>query len=119
MTEIQRLTADQPDVRLVSLTVDPRTDTPEVLARFAGQFKADTNRWLFLTGDRRILNPLLEQSFLGRSQALASGGFAHTDQIVLVDPQGRLRATFDGMKRRVTDDVISALARLRAEGLRE
>jgi len=32
MEEIQRLVADRPDVRLVSLTVDPRTDTPSMLA---------------------------------------------------------------------------------------
>ena len=50
MAEIQRLTANDADVRLVSLTVDPRTDTPPVLAKWGARFGADTNRWHFLTG---------------------------------------------------------------------
>src|SRR5882757_7302788 len=55
MAEIQVLTAKQPDVKLVSLTVDPRTDTPAVLAAFGNRFGADTNRWLLLTGDKAVL----------------------------------------------------------------
>ncbi|HLP77279.1 MAG TPA: SCO family protein, partial [Candidatus Paceibacterota bacterium] len=38
MAEIQRLVGDASDVQLVSLTVDPRTDTPSVLAKFADGF---------------------------------------------------------------------------------
>ena len=52
MAEIQQLTTNQPDVRLVSLTVDPRTDTPAELMKFGERFGADTNRWLLLTGDK-------------------------------------------------------------------
>ena len=50
MADIQRLTTNQPDVRLVSLTVDPRSDTPPVLAKWGARYGADTNRWLLLTG---------------------------------------------------------------------
>ena len=73
MEEIQRLVAGVNDVRLVSLTVDPRSDTPSVLARFADGYYADTNRWLFLTGDKAELYRLkwtAEQ--LGREVVRAS-----------------------------------------------
>ena len=63
MAEIQRSVAAHDDVRLVSLTVDPDSDTPERLAKFAAQFGANTNRWLFLTGEKRVLHPLLEKVF--------------------------------------------------------
>ncbi len=52
MAQIQQLTTNQPEVRLVSLTVDPRDDTPAVLAKYGERFGADTNRWLFLTGEK-------------------------------------------------------------------
>jgi len=64
MAEIQQLTATNADVRLVSLTVDPRSDTPPVLAKWGARFGADTNRWCFLTGSKTVLHGLIAKSFL-------------------------------------------------------
>jgi len=50
--------ADASDLRLVSITVDPGRDTPEVLARYAERHGADPHRWLFLTGDKRDIHCL-------------------------------------------------------------
>lgn len=119
MAAIQKLVADQPDVRLVSLTVDPRTDTPPVLARFADRFGADTNRWLFLTGAKQTLHPLIETSFLDRGREddwnPMPGGFLDADRLVVVDPSGRVRAYFNGMKSTAPREVAEALNRLRTE----
>ena len=45
--------ADARDLRFVSITVDPKNDTREVLTEYAGRYGADRERWLFLTGDKR------------------------------------------------------------------
>ena len=66
MAQIQQLTANQPDVKLVSLTVDPRDDTPAVLEKYGERFGANTNRWLFLTGDKSQLYDLIGTSFLAK-----------------------------------------------------
>jgi protein SCO1/2 len=119
MAEVQRLTAGQPDVRLLSLTVDPRTDTPPVLAQFAARFGADTNRWLFLTGDKAQLYGLIETSFLAREpftqDSPMPGGFAGTERIALVDRTGRVRRYFDGMKPTTPAALTKLLSELRAE----
>lgn len=112
MEEIQRLLADLPNVQLVSLTVDPRTDTPAVLAEFANGFHADTNRWLFLTGEKAELYRLIETSFIAKSpdlENLIPGGFASTDRIMLVDPQGKVCASFNGLKRNVAAAVAAEI----------
>jgi cytochrome oxidase Cu insertion factor (SCO1/SenC/PrrC family) len=70
MAEIQRLTAASADVRLVSLTVDPRSDTPPVLARWGARFGADTNRWCFLTGSKTVLHALIAKSFLAQDNSV-------------------------------------------------
>lgn len=119
MAEIQRLTADQPEVQLVSLTVDPRTDTPPVLAEFGAKFGANPNRWWLLTGDKSVIYGLIETSFL-RRDPLANdfnmpGGFLGTERIALVDAQGRTRKYFDGMKSTAPAGVLAALAELRSE----
>ena len=119
MAEVQEAVTDQDDVRLVSLTVDPDSDTPERLAKFATQFGADTNRWLFLTGEKRMLHPLLEESFLvQRDQKLLGfvpGGFSHTDRIAVMDDRGRLRGLINGLKSTASREVLDLLARLRAD----
>ncbi len=119
MAEVQQAVAAQDDVLLVSLTVDPDSDTPERLAKFAAQFGAQTNRWLFLTGEKRVLHPLLEESFLvqrdERLLGFVPGGFSHTDRIAVMDDRGRLRGLINGLKTTAPREIIELLSKLRAE----
>jgi protein SCO1 len=119
MAEIQRLTENMPDVQLLSLTVDPRSDTPEALTKFANRFEADTNRWFFLTGDKEPLYHLIETSFLSRGTAadnpLMPGSFLGTERIALVDRQGVVLKYFNGLSKQSPAQVVQALADLRKE----
>lgn len=63
MARLQDAFTSEPDVRLVSITVDPEHDTPEVLARYAQNFAAQPQRWLFLTGDKATIYALVRQGF--------------------------------------------------------
>ena len=116
MEEIQRRLADAPDVLLVSLTVDPRTDTPAVLEKFARSYHADTNRWLFLTGDKHELYQLIESSFIPKRPELEPyipGGFTDTALIMLVDQAGNVCASFNGLNSDVTSRVVTEANRIR------
>jgi protein SCO1/2 len=62
MSDLQRLLAGT-DVKLVSLTVDPDFDKPDVLNRYAQMFGADRSRWLMLTGDKQKTYQLINESF--------------------------------------------------------
>jgi len=53
VARLQAEFADMSDLRLVSITVDPRNDTRDVLATYAERYGADRQRWLFLTGNKR------------------------------------------------------------------
>lgn len=122
MATLQRLLAGQQDVQLVSLTVDPRTDTPQVLDRFAAKFGAETNRWLFLTGPKDAVMPLIETSFLTREtvpgEAVMPGDFAHLERLALLDRRGDVRAYFDGLSTNAPAAVLAFLDRLRKEEAR-
>jgi cytochrome oxidase Cu insertion factor (SCO1/SenC/PrrC family) len=122
MARIQELVAGQNDVRLVSFTVDPRTDTPSVLAKFGARLGADTNRWLLLTGDKAVVHSVIKTCFLDRKTdpvgGAMPGGFMHADQIAVVDPRGQVRAFFDGMKSGTPHDVANTIASLRNEKLK-
>ncbi|HVU27662.1 MAG TPA: SCO family protein [Verrucomicrobiae bacterium] len=117
MAEIQRLTTNQPDVKLVSLTVDPHDDTPDVLAKYGERFGADTNRWLLLTGEKAQLYNLIGTSFLTADLndpfTYMPGNFSHTERIAVVDARGNVRAYFDGLSQNVADAVVKEIAELR------
>ena len=63
MAALQAEFAAEPDFRLVSITVDPAWDRPEVLARYARRFGADPDRWLFLTGEGGAILALAREGF--------------------------------------------------------
>jgi len=117
MAEIQQRTAGRPDVRLVSLTVDPRTDTPAALMKYGARFGADANRWLLLTGDKAVLYQLIGTSFLAQDAddpfSNMPGNFLHTERIAVVDARGQVQAYFDGLRPETTGEVVAEIARLR------
>jgi cytochrome oxidase Cu insertion factor (SCO1/SenC/PrrC family) len=101
--QVQRLQeefAGARDLRFVSITVDPKHDTPEVLRRYAGRYDADPERWLFLTGPKPAIHVLARDGFkLGVSDTspAARGGVSgglilHSSRFILVDRQARIRA---------------------------
>lgn len=118
MAEVQKLVSGQSDVQLVSISVDPGTDTPAVLTKFAREYGADPNRWLFLTGEKRAVYQLIEASFLSRDTNATHmempGGFRKADHIALVDRDGKVRRYFPGMKFETPGAIIKAIDELRA-----
>jgi len=115
MEDLQRLTEQMPNVLLVSLTVDPQTDTPAVLTEFANQHKADPNRWLFLTGSKKDIRALVEGSFFPRTeeeQRAFPTAFNGIDSISILDKRGNVVQSFDGVQPGVLDEVMPVVQRL-------
>lgn len=117
MAQIQQLTTNQPDVKLVSLTVDPRDDTVDALAKYGERFGADTNRWLLLTGDKTVLYDLIGNSFLAQDLNdpfnYMPGNFVHTERVALVDSHGKLHGFFDGLNEKTASAVVEEIKNLR------
>lgn len=114
MARIQDEFKNTGDFRLVSFTVDPENDKPEVLSRYAERFKADGGRWLFLTGDRDEIYRLAQEGFrLGAAPASKVVDkhhrvFLHSSRFVLIDDQGSIRGYYESKDR-------EALKRLRED----
>ena len=124
MAEVQKQTAGQDDLRLLSITVDPKTDTPAVLTKFADRVAADPRRWLYLTGDKKPIWELLEATFLepeddGDVFLANPDGSPPTRtplvrRILVFDRTGAARACFNGMDDGAATGVVQTLAALRA-----
>ena len=78
-------------VVILSITFDPERDTPEVLKAYAQQFGADLSNWHFLRGNNAQTREVSHAYSIGYNK-LDTGGFEHTAVIMVIDPQGRIRA---------------------------
>ena len=88
------------EVHLVSITVDPETDTPERLTEYAARFGVDPERWTLLTGEIDTIRRVAIGGFktaLGDRAEVEDGFFdiAHSGKLVLVDRRGRIRGYYD------------------------
>jgi len=63
MAALQRDFAEEQGLRFLSITVDPKRDTPGVLAEYAARYDADRDRWWFLTGDKDAIYALIQEGF--------------------------------------------------------
>ena len=104
MAKLQsELLPTRPDVRLVTFTVDPIRDTPAVLKMYAENFRANAEKWLFLTGPEEDVRNLLVGGFkvgvLAKKGAPLGDEFDHSTKLIVVDKSGNVRGLFDGMKR--------------------
>jgi len=78
-------------VVLLSVTVDPDYDTPQILADYARRWGAGGLNWHFLTGD---VAPLATR--LGEIYWSDEGSIGHNSATAIVDRNGRLAATLEG-----------------------
>jgi protein SCO1/2 len=106
-------------IRLVSISVDPEHDRPEVLNAYARRFGAERESWLFLTGSRPAIYRLVHDGFklmmvelTAEQQASAREPIAHSDRLVLVDRRFQIRGYYRGPERLVLDRLRRDLAGL-------
>ncbi len=109
--QIQDEFMGEKDLRLVSITVDPARDTPEVLSEYARRFHADPERWLFLTGEKQSIYTFAQEGFrlgaaeLPHEKRPESGAtHTHSPRFVLIDREAQIRGYYvstdsDAMKR--------------------
>ena len=118
MAKLQDQWANEANLQFVSFSVDPAHDTPAVLSEYAGRYKADAKRWLFLTGGKEEIGRLVQEGF--RLSAVPSpdsgeqsGVILHSPRFVLVDKRTQIRGYYDSRDpealQRLKKDVATLL----------
>jgi protein SCO1/2 len=111
MKQIRDAMRDIPDLRLVSFTIDPKRDTPEVLAAYGKRFSADPQSWFLLTGPQDKLHHLSRNIFMLGN---VDGTLEHSTRFMLIDRKSRVRNYYDTSEARSIERAIAdarALAR--------
>lgn len=118
MQRVQEAYKNNPDFKILSLTVDPEIDTVAQMKQYAEGHGAVKGQWHFLTGKKEDLYKLARTSFFvlkpAEAQNLGDAGsdFIHTNNFVLVDQQLRIRGYYDGTNSHEVDKLIRDIQRL-------
>jgi protein SCO1/2 len=98
MVWLQNQLKKYPNVKLLSFSVTPDIDTPEVLKKYALEKGVDDSKWNLVTGDKSAIYYLARKSYLavktGKPDELYD--MVHTENFILVDKNKRIRGFYDG-----------------------
>ena len=109
MNTIHKKYKKNDDLRLVSISVYPEYDTPEVLKEYASQYDANTDKWHFLTGKEANVKNIIKNGFkIGDYEYI----IFHSEKFALVDKNGMIRSYYNGMKTEDMDKLKKDINRL-------
>ena len=98
MVWLQEQLKNNPEVKLLSFSVTPDIDTPEVLKEYALEKGVDDSKWNLVTGDKKEIYYLARKSYLavktGKPEDIYD--MVHTENFILIDKNKRIRGFYDG-----------------------
>lgn len=112
MHQLETKTAGQGDVRLLSISVDPDRDTPQVLRDFAGRYGAPNDRWRFVTGDKDSVHLLAYQTF---HVGDVLGKIEHSTKFAVLDKHRAVRGYYSSFNEEDLSKLLTDVDVLRKE----
>ncbi|MBE9464469.1 SCO family protein [Dyadobacter subterraneus] len=108
---------DNPDVKILSHTIDPEHDTPEILKKYATDLGVNGKMWQFVTGDKEKIYDIGQKHYMvsALEDSSQAGGYIHSGAFVLVDKERHIRGMYDGTTEDGTAKLIKDLAVLLKE----
>lgn len=107
---------DNDDFVILSHSINPRYDTPDVLKSYKEKLGVDSPKWQFLTGIETNVYDLAQNHYLTSaledSTAVEEGGFIHSGAFVLVDKNKHIRGIYDGTKEKEVDKLLKDIDKL-------
>src|SRR5690606_14806291 len=108
MERVNDIFRDQPNVQIMSISIDSEYDTPTVLQEYADEHNAIPGKWHFLSGPKEETYRLAKCGFV--IPTVDGNGvpddFVHTDKFMLIDELGRIRGYYSGTSREDVDLLI-------------
>lgn len=97
-SKLSKLQTSIPDarVKLVSFSMDPEFDKPDILRKYADKYGATASRWILLTGDRSQIMSVCADLKLPGQLSDKPGDIIHSDKFVLIDRNGKAAGYYDG-----------------------
>lgn len=113
MLRIYEAYKDEPQLMLLSHTIDPKHDTVAVLRDYADRLQVSSDKWHFVTGEKdSIYDIAMQYMVTALEDEQQPGGFVHSGAFVLVDQDRHVRGIYDGTDPAQVDKLIQDIPKL-------
>ncbi len=108
MLRIYEKFKENPEVGILSHTIDPRHDSIQVLKEYRTRLGIQGKMWQFVTGEKSKIYEIGEKSYYVTAQedSLAAGGIIHNGAFILVDKKRQVRGIYDGTKEEEVSKLL-------------
>ncbi len=108
MLRIYEKFKDNPNVVILSHSIDPRHDTPAVLKEFKSNLGIKGNSWQMVTGDKAKIFEIGQKSYMvsAADDPTQPGGVVHSGAFILVDKNRHIRGIYDGTVPAKVDNLM-------------
>ena len=118
MVEIQQELEDDREVLLLSHSVIPEYDTPQILKEYALKKGVDDTKWNLVTGTRKDIYTLARKSYLAVKDLPGTKDdldMVHTENFMLIDKKQQIRGYYDGTAKDDIKRLLKDITILKAE----
>lgn len=116
MVQIQKELQEDSEVLLLSHSVIPEYDTPEVLKAYALKKGVDDTRWNLVTGSRKEIYTLARKSYLAVEDIPGEeDAMVHTENFMLIDKKSQIRGYYDGTDPEEIERLLEEIKILKLE----
>jgi protein SCO1/2 len=111
---------NNPDVVLLSHTIDPQYDTVALLHDFAERLNVRSEKWHFVTGVKDSIYKIAQTGYFATAMEDKSepDGFIHSGAFLLIDKERRIRGKYDGTREEDVNRLLTDIKKLEQEYVR-
>ena len=117
LADVQQAFINDDRVLLLSHTVTPLRDSVPVLYQYAADHHIDNKKWWLLTGNKDSIYRLARLAYFADDATgfnKTADEFLHTENVVLIDPKGRIRGVYNGTLKLEMANLINHIKLLKA-----
>ena len=117
LMNVQKAFEKDDSLLILSHTVNPLHDTVDVLYGYSQGYNAIKKKWHFLTGNKKEIYDMARYSYLVNAlqEDGTPEGFLHSELLILIDKQKRIRGMYDGTDSIAVVKLISDIKLLKQE----
>jgi protein SCO1/2 len=109
LTRVQEAFAGDPTVHILSHTIVPEFDTVDVLNRYGRVNNVNPEMWHLVTGPKDDIFDMARTSYLVDLDKTVTSGYAHTENLVIIDQNGHIRGVYNGTLPFDVENMISEI----------
>jgi protein SCO1/2 len=117
MLRVYDSTKNDPNVLILSHTIDPEYDTVGLLHDFANRLGVESSKWHFVTGVKDSIYSVAQKSYFSTAMEdkTEPDGFIHSGAFLLIDKDQRIRGKYDGTREEDVNRLLADISKLEKE----